>query len=97
MNKLFENIQQDSGWLEKAQWRKENDYWLDASFRISVKILRAFRTNVALNNDLPKNKEDLALLMNYSMIAMNKILSGKENLNLEVICKIQLIMNIKLI
>ena len=86
-----------SNWLENAKWRKDNEYWLDTSFLISVKILSALRENKNNNNSLPKNKDELAEAMQCSSHYINKILRGKENLQIETICKIQTILNIKII
>lgn len=97
-NRLFSLVSdKKSNWLENAKWRKDNEYWLDTSFLISVKILSALSKNRNMNNDLPKNKDELAEAMNCSPQYITKILRGKENLQIETICKIQQILNIKII
>lgn len=95
--KLFSQSVKDSGWLEKAKWRQENEDWLDISFAVSVKILSALRDNKKADNNLPKNQKELAEVMGCTPQYINKLLRGQENLQIETICKIQRILNIKLI
>ncbi len=87
----------DSGWLAKAQWREENEDWLDISFSIAVKILSALSANKKAENSLPKNQKELAEVMGCSAQYVNKLLRGEENLQIETICKIQRILGITLI
>lgn len=87
----------DSGWLAKAQWREDNEDWLDISFSIAVKILSALSANKKAENSLPKNQKELAEVMGCSAQYVNKLLRGEENLQIETICKIQRILGIKLI
>jgi transcriptional regulator with XRE-family HTH domain len=87
----------ESGWLEKAIWRQENEDWLDLSFSIAVKILSALRENKNADNSLPKNQKELAEVMGCTPQYINKLLRGQENLQIETICKIQRILNIRLI
>lgn len=35
----------DSKWLEEAQYRQDNGYWIDSSFKISVSVLSFLREN----------------------------------------------------
>ena len=77
----------ESGWLEKAKWRQENEDWLDISFSIAVKILSALNSNKKANIS-PKNQKELAETMGCSAQYINKLLKGKENLQIETICKI---------
>lgn len=86
----------ESGWLEKAKWRQENADWLDISFSIAVKMLSALNSNKKANIS-PKNQKELAETMGCSAQYINKLLKGKENLQIETICKIQRILNINLI
>jgi hypothetical protein len=85
-----------SGWLEKAQWREENESWLDISFSIAVKMLGALR-ETKKSNIFPKNQKELAEAMNCSPQYINKVLKGAENLELETISKIENILNIQLV
>ncbi len=94
--KLFNDSIQDSGWLEKAKWRQENEDWLDISFNIAVKILSTLRINKR-ENKYPKTNLELAELMEFTPVDLNKILRGQENLDIKTICKLQRILNITLI
>lgn len=86
----------DSGWLEKAKWREENEDWLDISFSIAVKMLSALSANKKAAV-FPSNQKELAVAMKCSAQYVNKLLKGQENLQIETICKIQRILNIKLL
>ena len=87
----------DSGWLAKAKWREDNEDWLDISFSIAVKILSALSANKKSDSTLPKNQKELAEAMGCSAQYVNKLLRGEENLQIETICKIQRILDVKLI
>ena len=94
--KLFQNSIKDSGWLEKAKWRQENEDWLDISFSIAVKILSALSANKKANVS-PKTQIELAEAMGCSAQYVNKLLRGQEKLQIDTICKVQRILGIKLI
>lgn len=87
---------EESGWLQKARWREENENWLDLSFAIAVKILNALKENKE-ENTFPKTQKELAAAMDCSPQYINKLLKGAENLQLETISKIGNILNISLI
>ena len=93
-NKLVSK--EKSGWLEKAKWRKENEAWLDISFKIAVKILSALKGN-KIANVYPKTQKELASAMDCSPQYVSKLLKGTENLQLETITKIEQILDIDLI
>lgn len=94
--KLIQDSIKDSGWLEKAKWRQENEDWLDISFSIAVKVGSTLSANKKANV-FPKSQVELAEAMNCSAQYVNKLLKGQENLQIETICKVQRILNIKLI
>lgn len=94
--KLIQTSIKDSGWLEKAKWRQENEDWLDISFSIAVKMLSALSANKKTDT-FPRNQKELAEAMSCSAQYVNKLLRGQENLQIETICKVQRILNIKLI
>jgi transcriptional regulator with XRE-family HTH domain len=79
-----------SGWLQKAEWRRANQVWLDISAKIAVKVLRTIRA---------KNITQLQLaeLMSVSPQQVNKIVKGQENLTLETISKLETALNIALV
>jgi transcriptional regulator with XRE-family HTH domain len=94
--KLIQNSIKDSSWLEKAKWRQENEDWLDISFSIAVKVASTLSTNKKANV-YPKSQVELAEAMGCSPQYVNKLLRGQEKLQIDTICKVQRILNIKLI
>lgn len=50
----------DSGWLEKAQFRRDNQYWIKDSVRISLAVLSFLRENNI-------KKEDLEEQLNFDL------------------------------
>lgn len=88
--KLIANSKKQNQWLQDANWRKENEKWLDVSFSIAVKILSALKTRKV-------TQKELAEYLDCSPQYVNKLLKGSENLQLETICKIESVLKIKLI
>lgn len=100
MKKSIENLLKDSpidkSWVEKEKWKIENERWLDISFTIAVNILSKLRANKKLGIS-PKNQVELSEMVKCTPQYVNKILRGKENLQLETICKFENVLKIKLI
>lgn len=94
--KLIQNSVKDTSWLEKAKWSQDNEDWLDVSFSIAVKIASTLSANKKTDT-FPKNQTELAEAMGCSAPYVNKLLRGQENLQIETICKVQRILDIKLI
>lgn len=86
----------ESGWLEKAKWRQENEDWLDVSFSVALRVASTLSANKKANV-YPKSQVDLAEAMGCTAQYVNKLLRGQENLQIETICKVQRILGIKLI
>lgn len=86
----------DSGWLEKAKWRQENEDWLDISFSIAVRVASTLASNKKADK-YPKSQVELAEAMGCSAQYVNKLLKGQERLQIDTICKIGRIIGIKLI
>jgi len=63
-------------------FRRENREWLAISERLALKLRRILRTEGISQNEL-------ATRMEVSPAQITKILSGKENLGLKTICKIE--------
>ncbi|WP_353720467.1 helix-turn-helix transcriptional regulator [Dyadobacter sp. 676] len=80
----------DTEWIKEATFRQENRYWLDVSGEIALAVLRNLRKT-------GKTQKDLAELMGCSPQYVSKILKGSENLTLETICKMEQVLQIKLI
>ncbi|MBK7668037.1 MAG: helix-turn-helix transcriptional regulator [Sphingobacteriaceae bacterium] len=79
-----------STWKEDAKWRKENDFWLETSQRIAIKILLELR-----NRNI--SKTEFSFVMGVRPQQVNTILKGRENLTLKTIRKIERVLNIELI
>ncbi len=79
-----------SGWLDDAKWRKENEEWLDRSFKIALRVLSILRSTSTTQKELGKK-------MGVSPQHINKILKGQENLSLETISKLESALGIELI
>lgn len=88
--------EEKSGWLKKAEYRQENQDWLDISFSIAVKILSVLRTNKK-KSLFPKNQKDLAEALDCTPQYVSKLLKGTEKLNIETISKIQKALDIVII
>lgn len=80
----------DTTWIKEATFRQKNEYWLEASFGIALAVLRALR-------EKSMTQRDLAELMGCSPQYISKILKGSENLTLETICKMEKVLQIRLI
>ncbi len=89
-NKIIKNAIKDESWIKEAEYRQDNEAWLDLSFRIATKILITLR-------EKKMSQKDLADKMGCSPQYLNKIIKGKENLTLETIFKLEETLQIKLI
>lgn len=95
-NKLLKSSEKDTIWLEQAKWRKENEEWLDISFKIAVKIMSALKANK--NTDTyPKNQKELAEALDCSPQYVSKLLKGQERLGIDTITKVGKILGVKLL
>jgi len=95
-NKLKANSRQDSIWLKNAKWRKENEAWLDISFKIAVKVLSALKANKA-KGVYPKSQKELAEALDCSPQYISKLLKGKQRLGIDTITKVGNIMGLQLL
>ena len=79
-----------SGWLEKAKWRAKNEDWLDVSFQVATRVLKALR-------EKNMTQKDLSELLEVTPQQVSKILKGTENLTLETITRIERALQIDLV
>jgi DNA-binding XRE family transcriptional regulator len=98
MNNNLENFlklvsDKPSDLISKLEWRQANQFWLDRSAAVAVKILSKLRFNRNANIK-PGTQKELADLMNVSPQHINKIVRGEENLTIETITKIELTLKI---
>jgi len=78
-----------SKWEEAAKIREKNQAWLTRSQDIALKVLRSLRQQ-------QMSQRRLAELFGCSPQHVNKLVSGKENLTLETISRLEAILNIRL-
>ena len=79
-----------SRWAERAAWREENQAWLNRSQEIALKVLHTLRQK-------GMSQRDLAGLLDCSAQHVSKLVSGKENLTLETISRLEDLLGIRLI
>lgn len=82
--------EQDTKTMENIKFRIDNRYWLNISQSIAIKTLLAME-------DLNMSDVELSEKMNISVSDIKKILRGKENLTLDIIAKLETILDIKII
>lgn len=80
----------DSGWVEEAKWRKENEYWLHHSFKIALKVLTYMRENNI-------SKEVFAESISMPLDEFNQLVKGSFNMTMKTICDIEKVIGEKLI
>jgi antitoxin component HigA of HigAB toxin-antitoxin module len=80
----------DQKTLENIKYRIANRYWIKTSQNIAIATLFKMK-------ELNISKEDLAEKMEINISEVNNIVAGKENLTLDIIMKLQLILNINII
>lgn len=87
-NKLISN--ETSNWVQDANFRIDNDYWLMISKKIALKILRAIREqNIS--------KESLSDKTNIPMEVLQTMLKGKYNYSIEEIGRFEKALNINIL
>ena len=86
--KLVSNEQ--SGWLDKFSYYKNNKSWLDKSAIVALNVLEVLKAK-------GWSQKDLAEKMKVSSQQVNKILKGQQNLTLETISKLETALEISLI
>jgi transcriptional regulator with XRE-family HTH domain len=88
--KLLKESKPDTEWLKEAQWRQDNYFWLKTSFQIAIQIGSVLKQK-------NMTQKELAEKMACSPQFVSTLLKGSENLTLETICKIEKVLEIKLI
>lgn len=76
--------------IEKARWERENSDWLDVSSDIAMLILQKLY-------DDNQTKKELAQKLKVSPQHITKVVSGRENLTLKTIVRLQKALGIQLI
>lgn len=80
----------DCGWRERAEWRRENAFWIRKSQMIAVLMLQKM-------DEMKLNQTALASKLGCSQQYVSKLLKGQENMSLELICKIESALDIMLL
>lgn len=75
---------------DEIEFRNDNREWLAVSKRLALKIHRILR-------EKGLSQYELAVKMGVSPAQVTKILSGKENLGIKTICKIEQALGVSLI
>lgn len=79
-----------SNWKEKAQWRRDNDYWLKYSQFITLQVLKAMEEQAV-------TQIQLAQKLKCSQQYVSNLLKGSSNMTLETIAKLENALNLDLI
>jgi len=79
-----------SPWLANAKYRQKNRTWLRKAQSIAIRVLKTIKER----NIQPK---ELAVALDVSPKQVSKIIKGKENLSLQMISKLEQVLDISLI
>ena len=77
-------------WSAQAEFRKQNCQWLKYSLAIALKVRSRMK-------ELSITQKDLAQKMNCTQQHISSLLTGKANLTLETIAKLEVCLNLDLI
>lgn len=86
----------DDSWRTKAEFRENNEWWLNKTAKISIKLLRRMRSNKSLDR-FPYEKKDVAKFMEISLIEFEQILKGNCNFSFQTLIKIEEFLEEKII
>lgn len=87
-NKLISN--EKSNWVQDANFRNDNRYWLLISKKVAVKILRGIREQ-NISKELLSDKTDIP------MEILDTMLKGQYNYSIEEIGRIEKALNINIL
>ena len=79
-----------SKWREDAQWRRDNEYWLQYSRYITLQVLRAM-------DEQSVTQVELAKRMGCTQQYVSSLLKGCSNMTLETIARLENALSIDLI
>ncbi len=88
--RILESQEVRTDWKERAEWRRNNKYWLDHSRRIALTVLNRL-------DETGMSQRQLAERMGCSAQNVSKLLKGQENLTLETIAKLELVLGIPIL
>lgn len=87
-NELISN--EKSNWIQDANFRIKNDYWLKISQKVALKILRVIREQNT-SKELLSDKTDIP------MEILDTMLKGEYNYSIEEIGRIEKTLNINIL
>ena len=95
MNKAIEYLNQHqsatpSKWRDNAQWRRDNERWLEYSRFITMKVMRTM-------DERSVTQSELAERMGCSQQYVSNLLKGSSNMTLETISRIEDALNIDIL
>lgn len=96
IQKLNEISIVDDSWITKAEFRENNEWWINKTAKISIKILLRMRSNKSLDR-FPYEKKDVAKFMEISLIEFEQILKGNCNFSFQTLIKIEEFLEEKII
>ena len=79
-----------SKWRENAQWRRDNEYWLQYSRYITLQVLRAMEEQSVTQVELAKR-------MGCTQQYVSNLLKGSSNMTLETIARLEHALNIDIV
>lgn len=79
-----------SRWREKAQWRRDNEYWLKYSRLITIRVLRSMDNQSITQAELAKR---IGCTQQY----VSTLLKGSSNMTLETIARLEKALNIDIL
>jgi transcriptional regulator with XRE-family HTH domain len=79
-----------SRWREDAQWRRDNEYWLQYSRFITLQVLRAMDEQAVTQVELAKR-------MGCSQQYVSNLLKGSSNMTLETIARLEHALDIDIV
>lgn len=79
-----------SRWREKAQWRRDNEYWLKYSRLITIRVLRSM-------DDQSITQAELAKRIGCTQQYVSTLLNGSSNMTLETIARLEKALNIDIL
>lgn len=89
-------IAKPSKWREKAEYRRDNEYWLNLTLIIALNILNELDRR-GEEKLFPSTKEDLSNLTGIDLETINKVVQGRIDLKLSQLVKLEEALEIKLI
>ena len=79
-----------SRWREDAQWRRNNEYWLNYSRQITLKVLQAMEEQSV-------TQVELARRMDCTQQYVSNLLKGSSNMTLETIARLETALNLDIL